>query len=148
MKKLSRFEEGLTMGQKLSGFSLLCGSSLMLLGLCLVPAALGENKDEAILGAGICAFAFGALIAAGSLYVKAKVAMAAGPAGALHAPPKPVRGGCDLCGTDSPVIHCRVHGVHVCGNCLGQHYDFRSCVYVPSTRRPASALAKARAARA
>ena len=136
------------MGQKLSSFALICGSSLMLLGLCFVPAGFGENKDETILGAGICAFAFGALIAAGGLYLKAKMATAASPAGALHAPPKPVRGGCDLCGTESPVIHCRVHGLHICGNCLSQHYDFRSCVYVPSTRRTSSATAKARAARA
>jgi hypothetical protein len=136
------------MGQKLSTFALICGSSLMLLGLCFVPAALGQNKDEAILGAGISAFAFGALIAASGLYLKARVATAAGPAGALNASPKPVRGGCDLCATDSPVIHCRVHGLHICGNCLGKHYDFRSCVYVPSTRRPAAAKANARAARA
>jgi len=133
------------MGQKLSSVALLCGSSLMLLGLCFVPAALGENKDEAILGVGICAFAFGALIAASGLYLKAKVATAAG---ALNAPPKAVRGGCDLCGSELPVIHCRVHGLHICGGCLGKHYDFRSCVYVPSTRRPSAATAKARAARA
>jgi hypothetical protein len=145
-KKLSRFEEALTMGQKLSSFALICGSSLMLLGLCFVPAALGENKDEAILGAGICAFAFGALIAASGLYMKAKVATAAGRSGALNAPPKPVRGGCDVCGSELPVIHCRVHGLHICGDCLGQHYDFRSCVYIPSTRR--TSAAKARAARA
>jgi len=136
------------MGQKLSSFALICGSSLMLLGLALVPAAIGQNKDEAILGGGICAFAFGALIAAGGLYLKAKAATAAGSAGGLNASPKPLRGGCDLCGTESPVIHCRVHGVHICGNCLAHHYDFRSCVYVPSTRRPATAKANARAARA
>ena len=136
------------MGQKLSSFALICGSSLMLIGLCFVPAALGENKDETILGAGICAFAFGALIAASGLYLKAKVATATGPARVQNAPPKPIRGGCDLCGTELPVIHCRVHNVHICGNCLGQHYDFRSCVYVPSTRRPAGAKANARAARA
>ena len=134
------------MGQKLSSFALVCGSLLMLVGLCFVPAALGENKDEGILGAGICAFAFGALIAAGGLYLKARVANAAGPAGALNAAPK--HGGCELCATESPVIHCRVHGLHICGSCLGQHYDFRSCVYVPSTRRPAAARANARAARA
>lgn len=136
------------MGQKLSSLALICGSSLMLVGLCFVPAALGENKDEGILGVGICAFALGALIAASGLYLKAKVATAAGRSGALNAPPKPVRGGCDLCGSELPVIHCRVHTVHICGNCLGDHYDFRSCVYVPSTRRPSAAMAKARAARA
>ena len=135
------------MGQKLSSVALIGGSSLMLLGLALVPAALSQEKDEAILGAGICAFAFGALIAAAGLYLKAKAA-SAGRAGGQNATPKAIRGGCDLCGTELPVIHCRVHNVHICGNCLAQHYDFRSCVYVPSTRRPAAARANARAARA
>jgi hypothetical protein len=136
------------MGKKLSSLALILGWLLMLLGLCFVPAALGQNKDEAILGAGICAFAFGALISALGFYLKAQVLNAGNPAAALNAEPKPVRGGCDLCGTESPVIHCRVHGLHICGNCLGQHYDFRSCVYIPSTRRPAAAKANARAARA
>jgi len=48
-----------------------------------------------------------------------------------------------------PVIHCKVHQVHMCAECLGQHYDFRTCSYVPSTRRPATKaknLAKARGA--
>jgi hypothetical protein len=147
-KSVSRLQEGIHMGQKLSTLAIVAGGLLMLLGLCFVPAALGQNKDEAILGAGICAFAFGALMAAGGLYLKAQVLNAANPGAALNPEPKQVRGGCDLCGTESPVIHCRVHGIHICGNCLGKHYDFRSCVYVPSTRRPAAAKASARAARA
>ncbi len=37
----------------------------------------------------------------------------------------------------------------MCADCLGQHYDFRTCSYVPSTRRTAAKtknLAKARGA--
>ena len=59
-----------------------------------------------------------------------------------------VRGGCDVCHGDSPVIHCKVHQVHLCANCLGRHYDFRTCAYAPSTRgagaKTGKALSKAR----
>lgn len=135
------------MGQKLSTFIIVCGTLLMMLGLCFLPAALGQHQDEVILGAGICTFGFGCFLAAGGLYLKAQVVNAA-VNGPLNAPPKPVRGGCDLCGTETPAIHCRVHQIHICGNCVGRHYDFRSCVYVPSTRRQANSKGSARAARA
>jgi hypothetical protein len=34
-----------------------------------------------------------------------------------------------------------VHQLHLCADCLGKHYDFRSCAYVPSTRRGVTAKA-------
>ena len=136
------------MGQKLSGVAIIGGCLLMLLGLALLPAALGEHQDETILGAGICAFAFGALMSAAGLYLKARVLQGTTASGTAKAQPKQARGGCDLCGTESPVIHCRVHQLHICGNCVGNHYDFRSCVYIPSTRRPATTKSTAKAARA
>ena len=54
-----------------------------------------------------------------------------------------VRGGCDVCHGDSPVIHCKVHQVHLCANCLGRHYDFRTCAYAPSTRGAGAKTGKA-----
>jgi ribosomal protein S14 len=145
-KKPSLVEEGIRMGQKASGWAIIAGCFLMATGLCFLPAALGSHPDPAILGAGVCVFAFGALMAAGGFYLKARVLQAGAPA--EPAQPKRVRGGCDLCGTDSPVINCRVHQLHLCGECLREHYDFRSCVYVPSTRRPAASKPLARAAKA
>lgn len=136
------------MGQRLGTFAIVCGALLMLVGLCFLPAAMAEHKDEAILGAGICAFAFGSLLAAGGFYLKAQVLNMSAANGPAKAAPKPVRGGCDLCGTETPAIHCRVHQIHICGNCVGPHYDFRSCVYVPSTRRQTNSKGSARAARA
>ena len=53
---------------------------------------------------------------------------------------------CDRCAKDEPVIQCRVHQLHLCGDCLAQHYDFRSCAYVPSTRRATVKSAAAQAA--
>ena len=131
---------------KVSGWAIVSGCFLMVIGLSLVPAALGPHPDDSILGLGICTFSFGALAGAGGLYMKAR-AVQAGPA-APKPQPKRIRGGCDLCGSETPVIHCRVHDVHVCGNCLADHYDFRSCAYVPSARRTASSKAARFAAKA
>lgn len=134
------------MGHKLGSFALISGCFLMLLGLALVPSAFGQHKDQTILGAGICALSFGAFIAAGGFYIKARSIQAASPM-AVSAPQKQ-RGGCDLCKTEVPAVLCRVHNLHICGECLSDHYDFRSCVYIPSTRRAASGKLAARAARA
>jgi hypothetical protein len=134
---------------KVSGLAIVCGCFLMVLGLAFLPAAFGTHPDESILGLGICVFSLGALTVAGGLYMKAH-ALKSGTTGANapKAQPKRVRGGCDLCGSETPVIHCRVHDIHVCGNCLGNHYDFRSCAYVPSTRRTAGSKAARFAAKA
>jgi hypothetical protein len=140
-------EEGNLMGQKASGWAIAVGCFLMLSGLCFLPAALGAHPDEDILGGGICLFAMGALVAASGVYLKARALQAGATASPSKAESKRVRGGCDLCGTDSPVINCRVHQLHLCGNCLGAHYDFRSCVYVPSTRRTSPNKGQAKAAR-
>jgi len=134
------------MGQKLGSSLLVIGGFLLLLGVSLVPAALLQHSDETILGAGICTIAFGALASAAGFYVKARAfegSAMAGSAG-IHK----VRGGCDLCRSEAPVVHCRVHQLHICGTCLATHYDFRSCVYIPSTRRGAGARPTARAAKA
>ena len=141
-------EEAILMG-KASGWAIFSGCFLMLIGLCLLPAALGAHSDDqSILGAGMCAFAAGALFTASGIYLKARALQADAATGPAKPQSKRVRGGCDLCGTDSPVINCRVHQLHLCGNCLGDHYDFRSCVYVPSTRRSTPAKGLARAAKA
>lgn len=136
----------IVMGSKLSNTLIIFGCLLMLLGLCFLPAGL-SNKDQSILGAGICAISFGAMWISGGIYIKARTLQSVAGSGATNAQPQVVRGGCDLCGTDSPVIHCRVHQIHICGECVARHYDFRSCVYVPSTRRTTPAKPLSRAAR-
>lgn len=141
-------EEGILMGQKVSGWAIISGCVLMLIGVCFLPAALGAHPDPEILAGGVGVFAMGTLVAAGGLYLKARAIRAGVAADPGKPQSKRVRGGCDLCGTDSPVVNCRVHQLHLCGSCLGEHYDFRSCVYVPSTRRTAPAKALARAAKA
>lgn len=114
------------------------GALLGFAGLCVLPAAMGNRADSGLLGLGASIFALGMLIVAGGMYLKA-VAMQGKLGGAPEKPAanstKRPRGGCDLCHTEMPVIHCKVHQFHLCGTCLAEHYDFRACVYVPSTRR-------------
>jgi hypothetical protein len=86
------------------------------------------------------------------MYLKARaltggfVPTAQSQAPAEPAPKKKLRGGCDLCGIEMPVILCTVHQVHMCGGCQLQHYDQRSCAYVPSKRavKTEKSLAKAK----
>ncbi len=130
---------------KAGSWAIVCGCFLMVLGLCFLPAAFGAHPDPSILGMGLCLFALGALTAASGTYLKARALQSGAPVAVVPKPqPRRLRGGCDLCGSETPVIHCRVHDIHVCGNCLSDHYDFRSCAYVPSTRRGASAKTSAR----
>lgn len=135
------------MSGKLSTVAVIFGCALILLGLSFLPAAFSHDHDQSILGAAICAVSFGAMTIAAGLYLKARV-LEKNAAADGKAQSRTIRGGCDLCGTESPVIHCRVHQLHICGNCVEQHYDFRSCVYIPSTRRPAAAKPLVKAARA
>jgi len=136
------------MGNKLSTVLTILGGACILLGLSFLPAAISRQQDQTILGAGICAISFGALTISAGLYFKTRLLQKAATAAPSKTQSKPMRGGCDLCGTESPVIHCRVHQLHICADCVSQHYDFRSCVYIPSTRRPAPVKPMTRAARA
>jgi hypothetical protein len=122
-----------------------------LIGLCVLPAAFGSGGDRSLLGAAATVFGMGALASAAGFYLKAQ-ALQSNPAGGAPAKEsknagRRLRGACDLCRTEMPVVHCKVHQLHLCGRCLAEHYDFRSCVYVPSTRRTESKSEKALAAR-
>jgi hypothetical protein len=119
------------------------GCLLALGGLCFLPAAFGVDGDRSMLGAGLGIFSFGILMISGGVYAKAK-SLASG--GAQSTPQKrKAKTNCDKCGDGEPVIQCRVHQVHLCADCLGNHYDFRACAYVPSTRRGATAKSAAAA---
>jgi hypothetical protein len=126
------------MSSKTANWIIAAGVLLMFIGLCFLPAALGESADNDLLEIGACQFSLGALIVATGIYAKARavqIAVASGEPRRESAPSgQRVRGGCDLCGTEAPVVQCKVHQLHLCGTCLAQHYDVRSCAYVPTTR--------------
>jgi hypothetical protein len=120
----------------------------MFMGLACLPSALGgSNPDQGLLGLGVSLFSFGALTIAAGMYVKAR-ALQTQSASEPAPTKKRVRGGCELCGTEAPVVQCKVHQLQLCGNCLADHYDFRSCAYVPSVRKAAGRAGKAMAAKA
>ena len=130
------------------------GALVLVIGLLALPAALGEHVDTSLLTLGACGVSLGSMIAAGGVFLKARAMSSRAAPGICprnrrtRSSTRRVRGGCDVCHGDLPVIHCKVHQVHLCPDCLAKHYDFRSCTYVPSTRganqpRPAKAMAKA-----
>ncbi len=114
------------------------GALFVFVGLCFLPAAFGHDGDRTLLASGAVIIASGILAMASGVYVKARALGPTTPAEA-QASSKRARGKsiCDQCAHEEPVIQCRVHQLHLCADCLGKHYDFRSCAYVPSTRRAA-----------
>jgi len=125
------------MSSKAANWIIAAGAVLMAIGLCFLPAALGERPDADLLEVGACLFSLGALIIAAGMYTKARMVQMEIVSGEPRKEPtsnQRVRGGCDLCGTEAPVVQCKVHQLHLCGSCLAQHYDVRSCAYVPTTR--------------
>jgi hypothetical protein len=140
------------MSQKAGNWIIAAGAVGMLFGLSALPAALGDSHDSSTLAVAACLFSLGSLTTAGGIYVKARAlqvtpgsAAAAREAANSHRRP---RGGCDACQAEVPVIQCTVHRVHLCASCLAQHYDFRSCAYMPTTRRAAARGSKSAAVRA
>jgi hypothetical protein len=125
------------MSSKTANWIIAAGAVFMAIGLCFLPAALGERPDADLLEVGACLFSLGALIIAAGMYTKARMLQMEIASGEPRKEPtsnQRVRGGCDLCGTEAPVVQCKVHQLHLCGSCLAQHYDVRSCAYVPTTR--------------
>jgi len=126
------------------------GAFVTFVSLCFLPAALGEHPDGDLRVLAACLFSVGALILAGGTYVKARMLKSA----IESRDPSPgtasrrMRGGCDLCGSEAPAIHCKVHQLHLCGTCLAEHYDVRSCAYAPSTRASGAKNGRNLAARA
>ncbi len=134
------------MATKTGTWLMAIGSFIAFVGLCFLPAAFGPDSDRTMLSAGAVVVSTGLLLIAGGLYVKARtLGTAAAPAGASASGKRTRKSICDRCGLNEPVIQCRVHQLHLCADCLSNHYDFRSCAYVPSTRRGAPAKSNAAA---
>ena len=123
------------------------GAVGVLVGLCVLPSALGDHQDGAMLSVAAFFFSLGTLTGAAGFYLKAR-ALPKDVRSGKPEPARKIRGGCDLCGNEPPVIQCKVHQLHLCATCLTGHYDVRSCAYVPSLRRPAIRNGKNNAAKA
>lgn len=132
---------------KIGNWLMAVGAFIVLCGFCFLPAAFGQDADRTILGGGFVVISTGLMLIAGGFYVKARTLGANATPANAPASAKRVRSKsiCDQCAHEEPVIQCRVHQLHLCANCLGKHYDFRSCAYIPSTRRGVSAKSNAAA---
>jgi len=121
------------------------GVCLAFLGLCAFPAAFGPNPDKNLLSGGLTVLSTGMTLVAGGLYIKARALRGAPASNSANQSKRSRKASCEQCGQDEPVIQCRVHQLHLCGDCLGDHYDFRTCAYVPSTRRSTAKAASTHA---
>jgi hypothetical protein len=123
------------MPEHTSSWTIGAGSVIVLFSLCLLAASVTDRSDQGLLAIAASSFSIGILTIACGIYLKAR---ALGPRkpDLDETPAKSKTGGCERCEAEAPVIHCRVHHLHLCGTCLAEHYDFRSCAYVPSTRKP------------
>ena len=122
------------MATKIGAWLIRIGGCIAFLGLCGFLASFEPNRDKTLMDAGMMVLSTGMMLVAGGLYIKAR----AFPDTVTSNPSlikRSRKANCERCGKNEPVIQCRVHQVHLCGDCLGNHYDFRSCAYVPSTRR-------------
>jgi len=136
------------MSSRTCNWMIAVGAFGALVGLGLAASSMGAQIEVTLLALGACALSLGSLTASAGVYLKARLFKGQpGTAGEAKSAQRRGRGGCDICG-DAPVVNCKVHQVHLCADCLGDHYDFRSCAYVPAVRKPAGKPGKAMAARA
>jgi hypothetical protein len=134
------------MSSRIGSWIIGLGGIVLFAGLCVLPSAFGQTPDPTLLPVGACLFSLGAVAIAAGIYMKARALQASNP-GVAQAPSiaRKTRSGCDLCGVESPAVLCTIHQLHLCGTCLDQHYDVRSCIYVPTPRKALNKPAQAKA---
>lgn len=148
--KSSRFsaEKERSMQSKLANGMIGVGAIGILLGFIIMLSSRGEHPDSTILMMGACALSLGALLTAGGMYLKTKYLQASLPAKVMGKVSARRTRGCDICHGDAPIIYCRVHQVNMCSDCTGEHFDPRSCNYIPSRTRQVQRPVRGTAARA
>lgn len=121
------------MASKIGSWIIGFGCFLAFVGLCFLPAAFGAQRDMTELAAGTMVFSTGMVLAAAGFYIKARFWTESNQSKpAVNTKGK--RKVCNLCGENESAVECRVHHMNLCPDCLGKHYDFKTCAYVPSTR--------------
>ena len=99
------------MSTKTASWIIGTGALMMFIGLCFLPGAFGAHPESDMLEIGACQFSLGALVVAAGIYAKARMPQFATSKGEPRkeaaAANQRVRGGCDLCGTEAPVVECK-----------------------------------------
>jgi hypothetical protein len=143
--------KGKYMSSRTGSWIVAVGALVLFLGLIVLGVSFGKSGDPDEVPAGAGLFSFGALAIAAGVYLKAKTLQAANPSETPRKESANVgrtRGGCELCGIEAPVVQCKIHRLQLCGACLSQHYDTRSCIYIPTTRGASGKRGKGLAAKA
>jgi hypothetical protein len=121
--------------RRISNWLIAIGGSFIAAALFFVPAAFGPHADRSLLAAAATVASLGMVLAASGLYIKARFWTEVREQKNRKRSRRQKRKiQCDLCRQNDAVILCRGHRLQLCAECLPRHYDFRSCLYAPSTR--------------
>lgn len=123
------------MALKIAGWLIGVGCFFAFAGLCFLPAAFGLHPDSSMLSGGAMVFCMGMVLIASGLYAKARYWTEAAATNGSNGSKRGRKINCDSCGKHDAIIQCRVHQLQLCADCVSEHYDFRSCAYVPSVRQ-------------
>src|SRR4051794_21545924 len=100
------------MQSKTGNLMMAIGAIIGVIGLAVIPAGFGQGSaDRSLVGIGAAIFSMGTLLAALGIYFKSTKLKDApkqktAEAGEGH---RPLRGGCDRCQAEAPIIQCKVH---------------------------------------
>src|SRR6266849_2840787 len=105
------------MSLRTGNWMIAAGAVALVMGLLVLPAALGEHVDTSLITLGACAVSLGSMIAAAGGYLRTRAMASPEGSGVFPRESKPParrdRGGCDVCHGDLPGIHCKVHQLHL-----------------------------------
>ncbi len=89
------------MSSRTGNWMIALGVVVLLMGVLVLPAALGEHPDTSLIALGACGVSLGSMIAALGIYVKARALQSpdapGAPSGETKSSTRRVRGGCDVC---------------------------------------------------
>jgi hypothetical protein len=138
------------MSSRIANWIIGLGAVMSFAGLCILPGAFGKNPDMSLVPVAASLFSLGAVAIAAGIYIKARALQSAPVVPVVQSPnlTRRQRSGCDLCAQEAPAVFCKIHQLHLCGTCLAQHYDLRSCIYIPTPRKPVTKTVKTANAKA
>jgi len=116
--------------------TLVLGSLLAIAGAVCFLALTGQAQSEALRALGSALFAFGVLIVALGVYLRARRIQAQFESSAPKS--KKTERLCSSCNQEPAVVFCRVHVLRLCLGCLDKHDDGANCSYVPAKRATAA----------
>jgi hypothetical protein len=81
--------------------------------------------------AGLLLMSFGAMTVSIPLYLGARRIEAEHRRATKQNEKQGVLARCATCGIDAAIFWCTTHRLRFCANCVAQHHDSKSCLYMP-----------------